>query len=376
MDQSLAPETNSHARVVDVDGHVIEPWDLWFNCFPDRLKHAAPRKVQDSMGVPRLMVESRLFPTPEGPGRAPGRILSEEQQQIYRQHIAAGSDPHLRVPIMDEMGIDVSILLPSQGLVAGSVRDTELASAICATYNNWLANYCRPYEKRLAGVALVPLMDIDAAVAETRRCIEELGFIAVYARPNPIMGRNLLDPYYDPFYGELTKLKVNLLVHEGCGFAPDATVGVDRFENGFFSHVISHPFEQMLACLSIIAGGVLERFPELRVGFMEAGSGWLPYWLERMDEHYEQLQWEVPWLTKLPSEYFRDQCFVTCEADEPGLRLFIETIGLQCLTYASDFPHSDQLGKDTVGGIQKREDLSDAEKGAILGGNAVRLFGL
>src|SRR5438874_1711648 len=82
------------------------------------------------------------------------------------------------------------------------------------------------------------------------------------------------------------------------------TAGLDRYDNFFMTHMISHPFEQMLAALSIIAGGVLERFPRLKVAFLESGCGWLPFWLHRMDEHYEKRAHEVPWLTMKPSEYF------------------------------------------------------------------------
>ena len=98
-----------------------------------------------------------------------------------------------------------------------------------------------------------------------------------------------------------------------------------------------------MALLSLIEGGVLERYPKLRVAFMESGCGWLPYWLWRLDTiEYQNLAWEVPQNVRMkPSDYFRRQCFIACEASEPGLDLVVKEFGTGCLLYGSDYPHMD-----------------------------------
>jgi predicted TIM-barrel fold metal-dependent hydrolase len=136
-------------------------------------------------------------------------------------------------------------------------------------------------------------------------------------------------------------LNVPLAFHEGTYPKTIPTAGADRFDNFLFQHVVSHPFEQQLACLSLIAGGVLERFPLLKVAFMESGCGWLPYWLDRIDEHYDELDWLAPDLKMKPSEYFRRQCFISVEAKDAQVAQVADAVGFDKLLFASDFPHYD-----------------------------------
>ena len=112
--------------------------------------------------------------------------------------------------------------------------------------------------------------------------------------------------------------------------------------NVFYDHMIAHPFGQMAVVMDLIAGGVLDRYPRLRVGFFESGLGWIPYWLDRLDEHFEVMGHHTPWLKRLPSEIFRSQCFVSMEADEAtGLKWIIEKDLLPCILWGSDYPHFD-----------------------------------
>jgi len=363
------------SAVIDCDGHVIEPWDMWEQYIAEPFKQTCPRMQKDEKGIPRLAVEGRLYPKPSGPGRAPLRILSEEQIPAYESHLVGGHDPEVRIQHMDKDGIDIALLLPSQGLVIGSIADPALAAASARAYNNWLSDYCRYDPDRLLGAAVLPLQDVNLAIDELTYAVDELGVRAVYMRPNPVNGRTLADPAYVSLYEHIEKRSVPILIHEGCGFASDATVAIERFENGMFSHMISHPFEQMIACLTLIAGGVLERFPGLRVGFLESGCGWVPYWLNRMDEHYELFRWEVAWLKKRPSEYFREQCVIGFEAAEEALPLVVATVGEDNVIFGSDYPHSDHVFP-SVAAVRKRHDISERVKRKLLGLNAERLLNL
>src|SRR3989442_11080824 len=155
------------------------------------------------------------------------------------------------------------------------------------------------------------------------------------------------------------------------------TAGADRFPGQwFFTHTVSHPFEQMLACLSLICKGVLEKFPQLKVVFLESGAGWLPYWLWRMDEHHEILPFQVPWLKMKPSEYFRRQCYISCEADEDNLGDIVHAVGQDRILFASDYPHWDSTFPGAPKAILYRTDISLEAKRKILGENALKLLGI
>ena len=230
--------------------------------------------------------------------------------------------------------------------------------------------------KRLMGVGVIPVQDVKLAIAEARRAVGELGFKGIFVRPNPVKGRNIDDPYYDPLYETVVEFGVPLLIHEGSGaFLP--TAGADRFAGQwFFTHTISHPLEQMLASLGLICRGALERNPELQVVFLESGAGWLPYWLWRMDEHYEILPFQVPWLKMKPSDYFRRQCFTSFEADETRLGDVIESVGADRVVFASDYPHWDATFPGVTKMILDRKDMNADTKRQIMGENAARLLRL
>src|SRR5262249_37297570 len=201
-------------------------------------------------------------------------------------------DPKARLGVMDAEGIDAVVLFPTLSAIPiAAIQDAGFGLAMARAYNNWLAEFCQMAPHRLYGVAQVPLLHLDAAIAEATRAVTQLGMRMVFLRPNPYAGRGWTDRLYDPFWACIQDLGIPFAFHEGTFAKGIPTAGIDRFESYFFQHIVSHPFEQQLACLSLIAGGVLERFPRLQVAFMESGTGWLPYWLHRIDEHYESLGW-------------------------------------------------------------------------------------
>jgi hypothetical protein len=125
----------------------------------------------------------------------------------------------------------------------------------------------------------------------------------------------------------------------------------------------------------LILGGVLERFPRLRALFLEAGAAWGPYLFERLDEHWEKRPQEMPLITRAPSEYLADgRIVVSCEGEQ-HLPHALAGLGEHSIVYASDYPHWDAEFPDTVRHIADRDDLTDEQKTAVLGGNAARLYG-
>jgi predicted TIM-barrel fold metal-dependent hydrolase len=140
---------------------------------------------------------------------------------------------------------------------------------------------------------------------------------------------------------------------------------------------MAHPFEQMIGVLCMVAGGVLQKFSRLRVAFMEAGAGWVPYWMERLDEHYEYLRAAVPWLSRLPSEFMRgEQMYYSFEPDERTLPFVLGFVGEDRLVFASDYNHSDGKFPYAVRTVMQREDIPPRALSKIMGENAARLFGL
>jgi predicted TIM-barrel fold metal-dependent hydrolase len=356
--------TSAGARVIDTDGHVNEPEDLWARFLPPELLPMAPRRLLDDQGRLRNCVAGEFCPPiPYAPEwSAPGRPTG-------------GWDPKARLVDMDADGIDVAVLFPTTGLFFAGIADDHVQAALCRAYNDWLAEYAATDPARLVGVAVIPQTDVGASIAEARRAVRDLGFKGVMFRPNPVRGRNLHDPVHDPLWDALEDLGVPLCVHEGTTLnLPQA--GLDRFENFAFRHAVSHPHEQQMALLSLACGGVLEHHPGLRVAFLESGCGWIAWWLERLDEHMEEWAHATAPLPHEPSEYFARQCWISTEPDERTLPAVISMMGADNLIFASDYPHPDGIFPGVVAALADRTDVSAADKAKILSANAERLFRL
>jgi predicted TIM-barrel fold metal-dependent hydrolase len=207
------------------------------------------------------------------------------------------------------------------------------------------------------------------------RELADLALVAVTVPP-ALRDRNLDHPALDPFFAEAAALGLPVSVHGAPGMHVP-TPGADRFDNYVQVHCVSFPFDQMLALTALALGGVLERHPRLRVAFLEAGVGWVPYFVERMDEHFEKRGKQVPGCKRPPSEYVaRGQCYFSCEPEEAGIAMACAALGDECIMYASDYPHWDSDFPFTVAPIRERADLSEASKARVLGANAARFYGL
>jgi len=142
------------------------------------------------------------------------------------------------------------------------------------------------------------------------------------------------------------------------------------------AHAAAFPMDIMLGLTAVLAGGVMERHPDLRVAFLEAGCGFVPSFLERLDEHYEKRAPEMPNICRPPSDYAADgRVVVTCEPEEHGIAYAVERLGAHVVAYASDYPHWDAEFPGSVAHISDRTDLTADAKTAILGTNAARLLG-
>jgi predicted TIM-barrel fold metal-dependent hydrolase len=250
--------------------------------------------------------------------------------------------------------------------------DPAIAVAIAQAYNNWLYDFMAKDPVRLKGIAILPVQDMQETVAEFRRAVKDLGMVGGFVRPNPMDGRTLGDPYYDPLWTVASELGVPIMVHEAAATTLNQ-IGRGRIST-FGRHIACHPMEQALACLNFCGDGVLARFPDLKVAFMESGCGWLPFWLERMDEHWKHSTFGANRaIPKAPSEYFASQCFISSEGEEKMIPVVADLVGDHVIVTASDYPHPDEL---CMTDIHTREDISDHLRRKIFFDNPVRLYNL
>jgi len=278
------------------------------------------------------------------------------------------------ITALDKGGMELSVLYPTLGLFASFIRDRSWAVAICRAYNSFLSEAFVAVTPRLRAVALLPVQDPDAAARELERAVRDLGLCgAMLAADGPHL---LGDRRFDPVYEVAQRLGVMVGVHASGSHLGGA--GVDLFPTFIQAHTVSHAFGQMRQLTSMIFEGVPERFPALRLAFLEAGAGWAPYWMERMDDEFAKRgAAEAPVLRKRPSEYVRSgNIYFSCEADEWLLPQALKLVGENQIVYASDFPHWDNSYPGSVDEIQTRGDLSAPQKRKVLADNCRRLYGL
>lgn len=355
--------SGTRVPAIDADGHVHEADELVSDYLEVSFRPRTRGYALDEDGNRRFLIDGLGYPP------FPREIS-------VRKPMTAEN----RVKVLDKEGIASAVLYPSATLEA-SYLDPGFAKAMTEAYNRWIADYVAPHPGRLYFAAPVALYEIGGAVAEARHAVGALGAVAIVIRPNPVRKRTLDRAELDPFYAAVQELGVPLVVHETTG-CPE-TAGGDRYggmrhpESYVYNHIISHPFEQMFAAMSLIGGGVLERFPRLRVGFFEAGCSWVPYWLARLDDHYEhrKLGRYLGGLTMKPSEYFDRQCFVTCDPGDPTISLAVQGIGAHKIMFATDYPHFDSSGR-AVESFLAVDGLTNAQRDRILWGNAVGFYGL
>jgi len=368
-------------NVVDADGHILEPLNLWTDYIDPTYRDRAPRLIRNNNGAMQLQIDSALLGNAERGLGAIGAIGARDGHVIadgfeYSQGRAGGFDPHKRIPDMDLDGIDAAFLYPSIGLFVGGIQDPGLAGATCRAYNRWLADYCKPYPDRLFGVAMLPMQSVDHAIKEMTFARKELGFRGGFLRPNPYNNRLIHDPVYEPFWSAAEELDFSIGFHEGA--APGMPqVGVDRFDGRGARHIISHTMEMMLAALSMIWGGVCERHPRLRVGFLESGGGWIAPWLDRMDRHFDDQGFNDSGLKTRPSEIFQKNCWISFEPVEGSLKVLAEYVGPHKIMWATDYPHPDGFFPGAPAMIAKQlEGLSTETRHQVMAGGAMGFYGL
>jgi predicted TIM-barrel fold metal-dependent hydrolase len=308
-----------------------------------------------------------------------------------KQGIRRLSDPDLRLRDQDRDGVQAEVLYGILG-ATGRLNDPEATVEVMRIYNEWLADFCASHPERYAGLASIPNHPIEAAVAEVERVAKRGAVRGLDIANSPDL-QPLWDPSWNPLWDVVdacglpihfhtigTRLPEGLqrLVHMGSDLsrAPaDATPEDKRLARmAFATHITGFQINMAGVLTSVIFGGVLERYPRIRVVLGEAGIGWIPYVLWRMDAEWED-QFKDLSLTMPPSEYWRRQCWATYQTDPVGLKL-LDELGADKIMWGSDFPHPDGVWPDSREYIAREmADLPAEIRRKIICDNAAGLYG-
>lgn len=361
-------------KIVDCDGHVAEPFELYSEYCDPSFRERIPRRV-DKNGKKTVIVDGKEYPNFVKYG---GRPLGMEDdakipRPVQKGPISAGGvDPRVRLQDMDKEGIDVAVLFSSGATSMCAIQAPDLETACYRAYNRWLAEYCSADTRRLKGNVLISLRHPEFGVEELRRVADEPWVGGVLASPH-MDDFNLDHPKLNPIWETAQAYDLPICIHAGAGRPPYAIGTDESSRNLFLMHSMSHPFEQMRAMASIMGGGVLDRYPKLRVAFIEAGIGWVPWWLDRINEHRQNLPDHVPLMKRSPKDYLADgQCFVSCLPEEATIEAVLDQIGDDNVVFASDYPHWDCGFPGTVERIVRRP-ISNQSKEKIFYNNAAKL---
>lgn len=370
-------------KVIDADAHMHEPEYLWERYVEPEYRDQVPRVV--GMNGINFIYEPDGKLIPHGKGRTghPSSVY-EGMKEKYGEAMDEWWSPEIRIKEMDRFGWDIQVILPtgSNGNFAADVSlvDPKLGAAMSRAYHNWCHEYCSVDSNRMKFTAVLPAGDVDEMLTEARRAVEELGAASVR---NPLLpeGKWLHHPEYDPMWLMASDLDFPITIHgeyQRRRFQPFTPIKGQEGAFGALDHAIGFAFDNMATYGHFVFGGVLERFPKLRLGLLESNAGWVPFWLGRLDDHAGGRQSAFMGSTPLnlkPSEYFTRQCIISADADEVALKYTVDFIGDDLIVFNTDYPHPDAPDPRTVMTDFMDQPISEESKRKILWDNAIRLYG-
>ena len=380
-------------HVVDADGHVFDTASRLLpfvdEPYRERVERLIAWKAANASGGHLAAAQLPFSELAQGYERTGRRLLGTrdvadnldpamvpvgEMARFHRElRDGSGFDPAVTREDLTGLGVDEAVFFPTSSTSIVAIDEAPFEAALARAYNRWVGEFCNGRPGEFFAVAVVPHWDTALAVAEIERVAREPWCVGVTTCMT-LPGKLPDHPYFDPMYAAIQANDLALCIHSGTDRPPYAPARAELTDNYFLLHLTGHPWQQMRAMAAMIGGGIYERYPTLRVAHLESGCGWVPYWMERMDEHHETLGYTVPRLQAKPSEHVTGgRCFVSFEADETLVPAVAAIVGDTQLLYASDYPHfdADWQALDT---IVARADLTDDQKRLFLGENARRLF--
>jgi predicted TIM-barrel fold metal-dependent hydrolase len=362
--------------IVDCDSHCYETSSL-----PEIVRYMENPNIRRSFEVSSAeFIQATVIPQNLGERTVGGRLKigggTSAAKGVHPLEAAPG-DLHpvaaTTLRSMDAMGIDYTILFPTPMLNLGIHPDQDVQNDLAWAFNRWLTEDVISCDDRLLTMPYLPIGDPD-------RCVR---FIGAFAERPGVLGFMVTCLQYQPLhrnaymkvFAALNERSLPIAFHSGPNWVERPFTVLGRFLG---AHALGFPFYAMVQLTNVVLSGLPERFPNIRWIFMEAGQAWVPFTIARLDNEYKQRSAEAPLLTRLPGDYIRDMYFTTQPFEthqDPGhTRAMLDMMNApHSLLYASDYPHQDF---DTPAVIDAQRCLTDAEKRAILGGNALRLFNL
>lgn len=285
-------------------------------------------------------------------------------------------DVKARLVDMDFEGVDVNFMLPSGWFGTWTAdADVALESGMYRAYHRWMEDYCSIAPDRLGGVILCSARDIKGSLEEIKKWGKSKWAWGVL--PYAPYGTPLDHPDLEPIWAASQEYDLTVSLHTFTVMPPYAPGGLDNWENLFLQRSAAHPWCGMRNMASLIGSGVMDRYPNLRIATLEAGHGWLPFWLARIDEHAKTIASEIPQLKHLPSEYATNgRYFQSIEVPE-GEKLtnaVTDLLGDHVLMYASDYPHGESHFPHTVDLVMDWKNTSKTRMQKLMWDNAVKCY--
>ena len=370
-------------RVISADSHMTEPPDLWTSRLDKQFQDRAPHVVEDKEKPGHFFIAPGIMPFPVAGGFSTGRSGEELKKHLKSGYEAArpsGWDPVERIKDQDIDGVQAEVIYTTLGLALFQLTDAKLQQACFRVYNDWVTEFRSHNPKRLHPVAMISLEDIPAAVKELERAAK-LGLKGGMIWGAPPEDRPYFNTIYDPFWTAAQELNMPLSLHVVSSRDASTRVVMDGGSSGWvnqtairFVHLI-HEVQKSLT--SFILGGVLERFPRLKIVSAESDIGWLAHYVQRLDHAYEKfgVMVEHP-LPMKPSEYVRRQVWATFQDDPIGAANAV-VFGEDNCMWASDFPHTDTTWPNSRKVIEK--DFASVPQSItqkIVCDNAAKLYGI
>ncbi|HXJ84846.1 MAG TPA: amidohydrolase family protein [Candidatus Methylomirabilis sp.] len=358
-------------RIISADSHVQEPSFLYEERVDARYRHRTPHIETREDGQYRIVEGKR----PRRLDVAEARLTEEDHEREFRHDNSGGRNIAVRLADQERDGVSGEVIYPNQSLALYNSPDPGYQMAIARAYNDWAIELFGAHPERFAPVAIVPVADIPAAVAEATR-VARLGYRTIKI-PITMKDRPYNLPDYEPFWSAVDEAGLVVSLHaftsEEDHYPEDW--GTEEGVGGGLTLMALSMAEGQDPVTRLISGGVLQRHPRLRFVVVECGAGWLAWLLYAMDEQVKKKHmWIRPRLDLLPSEYFRRQGHVTFGDDPVALRL-LEFTGADSLLWGSDYPHDEGTFPHSREVIDRTfQGVAVEDRRKIIGGTAARLY--
>ncbi len=377
--------------IIDVDAHISEPHDLWTSRAPASLKDRVPQFVRRSDGSCAWVIEGDIemfgncassVIAPDGSKDTNVDFLNWGLEDVH----PASYDMKERVKMLDHLGIYAQVLYSNVGGFGNQefvkVEDQDFRLACTQIFNDAMAEIQADSNDRLLPMAVMPWWNIEQTTKEVERA-KEMGLrgINMCSDPDTIGLPDLAEDAWKPFWDVCHDLDMPINFHIGAseesfnmyGRASWPSRG-DKTRMALGSAALF--IENGRVVKNVIASGILDRCPNLKIVSVESGIGWVPFILESLDYEWEETnsQSEVN-LQKKPSEYFRDNFYACFWFEKSAPKNLIDDVGEDNVLFETDFPHPTCLYPDVQEYIAEvSENWSDDRKRKIFQDNAAKLY--